>query len=121
MYTISKEFSFEAAHRLPQLPLTHKCSRHHGHSYRVQVVLRSDKLNPYGFVVDYGELSPLKEYIANELDHRDLNRVFQFAPTAENLAKHLFFWCAAHWPQTLKVGVSETANTWAWFEGDLTR
>ena len=28
------EFKFEAAHRLPNVPSDHKCSRLHGHSYR---------------------------------------------------------------------------------------
>ena len=31
---IFKEFTFEAAHRLPYVPDDHKCSRLHGHSYR---------------------------------------------------------------------------------------
>ncbi|MFN6103662.1 MAG: 6-pyruvoyl trahydropterin synthase family protein, partial [Planctomycetaceae bacterium] len=34
---IFKEFTFEAAHRLPHVPDGHKCSRLHGHSFRVIV------------------------------------------------------------------------------------
>ena len=32
-----REFTFEAAHRLTQVPEGHKCARLHGHSYRVQI------------------------------------------------------------------------------------
>src|SRR3990172_7768391 len=34
-----KEITFEAAHRLPNLPEGHKCARLHGHSYRVELVV----------------------------------------------------------------------------------
>jgi 6-pyruvoyltetrahydropterin/6-carboxytetrahydropterin synthase len=33
---IFKVFSIEAAHRLPNLPAGHKCSRLHGHSFRIE-------------------------------------------------------------------------------------
>lgn len=115
MYTISKEFAFEAAHHLPLMPDDHKCKRPHGHSYRVIVELRSPRLNEYGFVVDYGDLAPLKNYIDAELDHRDLNEVLTVPTTAENIAYHLFGLCRKMWPQTIRVGVSETAKTWAWY------
>ena len=36
---ISQAFRFEAAHRLPNVPETHRCRRLHGHSYRVEVQL----------------------------------------------------------------------------------
>ncbi|HEX7340222.1 MAG TPA: 6-carboxytetrahydropterin synthase, partial [Rhodanobacteraceae bacterium] len=34
---ISKQFTFEAAHRLPHVPEGHKCGRLHGHSFVVEV------------------------------------------------------------------------------------
>ena len=34
-----KEFIFEAAHRLPNVPETHRCHRMHGHSYRVELTV----------------------------------------------------------------------------------
>ena len=33
--TIWKEFTIEAAHRLPNVPEGHKCARLHGHSFRI--------------------------------------------------------------------------------------
>lgn len=113
MYTITKEFAFEAAHHLEGLPDTHKCSKPHGHSYVVKVELQAPILNEVGFVVDYGDLAPLKQYIDTYLDHHDLNEVFTFQTSAENLARHLFEWCHERWPFTIAVHVSETAKTWA--------
>lgn len=113
MYTISKQFSFDASHQLTGLPDGHKCTRLHGHTYRVEIILQSETLNEVGFVVDYGDLKPLKDYIDHHLDHRHLNDVFPFQTSAENIAKHLYDFCKQHWPGTVKVRVSETSKTWA--------
>jgi 6-pyruvoyltetrahydropterin/6-carboxytetrahydropterin synthase len=114
MYRITKEFHFSASHQLFGLPDDHQCARLHGHNYIVVVELVSDTLNQHGFVRDYLELAPLKGYIDDELDHRHLNDVLgDDCVTAERLAKHLHDWCAAHWPETAAVKVSETPKTWA--------
>jgi len=115
LYTISKEFSFEAAHYLQDMPDNHPCKRLHGHSYRVRVELAAAQLNAYGFVVDYGDLALLRGYLDTYFDHRCLNDVLQGAPTAEYIANHLYTWAKSHWPQVTRVGVSETQKTWAWF------
>lgn len=87
LYEIAKAFSFDSAHRLTGLPTGHKCARPHGHTYTAIVSLSSDTLDAVGMVLDYGELAPVKTYIDNELDHRDLCEVFPATnPTAENLA-----------------------------------
>ena len=117
MFSITKEFAFEAAHHLPHLPEGHRCRNHHGHGYRVLVELEAYQPDHNGFVVDYGHLDALKHYIDTELDHHDLNQAFDFPTTAENLARHLHAWCKERWPQTVAVSVSETAKTWATYTG----
>lgn len=113
MYKISKEFHFSASHILSGLSDGHPCGRLHGHNYIVKIDLSSAQLNNVGFVVDYGELAPLKKYIDDVLDHRHLNDIFDFQPSAENLAKHLFDWCKERWSSVLCISVSETPKTWA--------
>lgn len=123
MYRIGKRFRFEAAHSLPDLPDGHKCARPHGHSYLVEVTLTTtDALNGPGFVVDFGELAPLGEYLDATFDHRDLNSVLDCVldgpATSENLACHLYRWCCEHLVlpggvRVEKVRVSETASTFA--------
>lgn len=115
MYTISKEFHFSASHQLTHLPDDHQCARLHGHNYIVVIELASDHLNDDGFVRDYGQLKPLKAYLDDNFDHRHLNDVMNVASTAENLARHLYDWCVARWPETTSVKVSETSKTWAEF------
>ena len=95
-HMIRKRFSFEAAHRLAGLPEGHKCGRQHGHSYTVEVMLAATQLSGPGFVADFGDLDPLKEYLAGVFDHQDLNEVLDVEPTSENLARVLFDWCTAN-------------------------
>lgn len=119
-YTIGKEFSFEAAHRLGGLSIDHKCARLHGHSYRVQVVLTAEELTGPGFVTEFGDLAPFAEFLKAALDHRELNEVVPFEPTCEALAAYLAGWIIANLDETVSsrlraVRVSETASTWAEF------
>jgi len=114
MYRISKEFAFSASHRIKGLAEGHPCARLHGHNYVVAVELAGETLDEHGFVRDYHELAPLKAYIDDHLDHRHLNDVLgDDCVTAERLARHLYDWCAARWPETSAVRVSETPKTWA--------
>lgn len=114
MFRISKEFHFSASHQLKGLPDDHPCARLHGHNYIVVVELASETLNQVGFVRDYRELAPLKNYIDDELDHRHLNDILgDDQVTAEHMAKHLYDWCKAKWPETSAVRISETPKTWA--------
>lgn len=113
MFRISKEFHFSASHRLDHLAPDHQCARLHGHNYIVVVELAAPDLNADGFVRDYHELKPLKDYIDGQFDHRHLNDLLDRPSTAENLARHFFDWCRARWPETSAVKVSETPKTWA--------
>lgn len=113
MYTITKQFHFSASHSLDGLRDEHPCARLHGHNYIVEVVLQSETLNEVGFIVDYGDLKPFKQYLDDALDHRHLNDLFEFQTSAENITRYLYEWCKERWPQTVAVRVSETLQTWA--------
>lgn len=77
--TISKTFTFEAAHHLPHHD--GKCKHPHGHSYRVEIILRGpidddEESCKRGMVVDYSDVSAVfKREIHAKLDHQDLNVV----------------------------------------------
>lgn len=121
MYQISKTFSFSASHQLDRLPADHPCARLHGHNYQVEIILKYHGLNFAGFVLDYGELAPLKKHLDQTYDHRHLNDVMDGNPTAENLAKEIYQFCKLQWPQFIyKIRVSETPKTWAeYYEHEL--
>lgn len=118
MYTITKEFHFSAGHKLEGLAEDHPCSRVHGHNYVVKVELSNVVLNNVGFVLDYRKLDNVKQYIDTVLDHQDLNAVFDFNPTAENMAHYFYNYFKNKldiW-QISAVEVSETPKTNARYE-----
>ena len=116
MYRISKEFHFSASHVLHGLAPNHPCSRVHGHNYIVIVELSSEKVNEVGMIVDYRELEPIKTFIDTMLDHRHLNDVLGFNPTAENMAEYLFNLFERDFPQISAISVKETDKTIARYE-----
>ncbi len=116
MYKISKQFAFSASHILGGLPQEHPCSRLHGHNYVITVHLHAEELNEIGFVKDYRALDGIKKYIDDTLDHRHLNDIFSFNPTAENIARYLYDVFKADIPELYAVEVSETPKTTAIYE-----
>jgi len=116
MYTIAKRFIFSASHTLA-VPEGHPCGRVHGHNYTVELILQREVLAGIGFVIDYRDLQPFKEYLDGHFDHRHLNDVVDFEPTAENLARHFYEWGKKQWLEVCAVRVSETEKTWAEYTG----
>lgn len=113
-YTIRKRYTFAASHQLDGLPPDHQCSRLHGHNYVVWLELSADELDHRGFVRDFGELRTFKGYLDNGLDHRHLNEVCDFNPTAELLARHLFEVAVELFGEDVEaVAVEETETSWA--------
>ncbi|WP_327370748.1 6-pyruvoyl trahydropterin synthase family protein [Streptomyces sp. NBC_01217] len=120
-FTIGKKFGFEAGHRLPGLPSEHKCSRQHGHSYEVEVILTAPSLEEPGFVTDFGALAPFKEFLNTELDHHNLHEILPFEPTSERLAQFLAGWFIQNLQPAIPgrlfaVLVRETQSSWARFD-----
>jgi 6-pyruvoyltetrahydropterin/6-carboxytetrahydropterin synthase len=118
MFRVTKEFHFSASHQLAGLPEWHPCSRLHGHNYIVQVVLAAETLNQVGFVVNLKELKPLKDFLDEKLDHRHLNDVLDMQTSAENIARYLYQWAKAKWPEVITVRVSETPKNWAEYSAE---
>lgn len=80
---ISKEYRFEASHVLPKHP--GKCSRLHGHSYKVTLEIEGSIDPETNFVLDFNELDAIMKPVVDFLDHRHLNFFIAY-PSAENLA-----------------------------------
>lgn len=110
MFTISKEFHFSASHQLNGLAEGHPCSRLHGHNYVIRVFLRGN-LNKEGFVQDYNDLKPITDWVDNVLDHRNLNDVFEFQTSVENMSKYIFDKFKPLFPLLFAVEMSETPKT----------
>lgn len=110
MWTVTREFSFEAAHALPHLPEGHKCRKLHGHSYRVRVEACGE-LDARGFVVDYAEIKDAVAPIIARLDHKNLNDLFDFPTTSEHLAAWIYHEARKSLPALSRVVLHETTGT----------
>jgi 6-pyruvoyltetrahydropterin/6-carboxytetrahydropterin synthase len=67
-YTVTKDFTFEAAHRLLK-NYTGKCNNNHGHSWFIRLHIEADELDDKEMVIDFQEMKTLKSWIDDNLDH----------------------------------------------------
>lgn len=115
---ITQAFTFEAAHRLPNVPATHRCHRMHGHSYRVELQLEGPVDPQSGFVIDFFDVERAFGPLLAHLDHHCLNDVDGLEnPTAENIAVWIWDRVKPTLPQIAAVVVFETPNCWAEYQG----
>jgi 6-pyruvoyltetrahydropterin/6-carboxytetrahydropterin synthase len=115
--TIFREFSFEAAHQLPNVPAGHKCARLHGHSFRVSVHVTGPVDPVTGLVMDFAELKAAFAPLHDQLDHRFLNEVAGLQnPTSENLARWVWDRLVDRLPLT-EIVVRETCTSGCSYRG----
>lgn len=108
---IERTFRFEAAHRLPNLPESHKCFRLHGHSFRATVVVGGDVDARLGWIVDFASLDEAWKPLHDLLDHRYLNEVPGLEnPTSEHIARFILERIAVPGATVLRVTVRETCT-----------
>jgi 6-pyruvoyl tetrahydropterin synthase/QueD family protein len=115
---IFKEFTFEAAHRLPHVPEGHKCGRLHGHSFRVALHIAGPVEPESGWLMDFAEV---KEHFAPHyarLDHHYLNEIEGLEnPTSENIARWIWDHLKPTLPQLSLVVIQETCTSGAIYRG----
>ncbi len=116
---IYKTFTIEAAHRLPNLPDDHKCSRLHGHSFTIEVHVSGDVDETMGWVMDFADISGVIKPIFERLDHRYLNEIEGLEnPTSENLAKWLWYNIKPKLPLLSSIVMKETCTSGCVYTGN---
>jgi 6-pyruvoyltetrahydropterin/6-carboxytetrahydropterin synthase len=116
---IYKEFRFEAAHLLPNVPPDHKCARLHGHSFRVVLHVEGPVGDDSGWVQDFADLSAAWQPLHAVLDHYYLNEVPGLEnPTSENLARFVWARIKPTLPMLSKVVVKETCTSGCVYRGE---
>lgn len=115
---IFKEFTFEAAHRLPNTPEGHKCARLHGHSFRVGLFIEGP-LDPHrGWVLDFAEVKAVFKPLLDQLDHFYLNDIEGLEnPTSENIARWIWKRLKPELPGLSRVELRETCTAGCVYRG----
>ena len=121
MYELIVQTWFSAAHRLREYQ--GNCENLHGHNWKLDVRLRSDRLDSLGMVADFREIKRLVRGVVDRLDHQYLNDVPPFTgvnPTTENVARFVYDELAKTLPGGLtlaSVTAWESQNCGATYSG----
>lgn len=111
---IRKRFRFEAAHALPYHQ--GKCARLHGHSYRLDVAVRSDLQSDgpqRGMVEDFDVLAAVvTRAVIDQLDHNSLNELIE-NPTCEVILEWIWRRLKPELPILDELVLWETASSCA--------
>lgn len=110
MYYVTKRLELSGAHSL-SLSYRSKCENLHGHNWIVKVSCRSKELNRDGMVVDF---THIKQKIQDKLDHKNFNDIFDFNPTAENIAR----WICENIENCYRVEIQESEGNIAAYQID---
>lgn len=119
---VFKTFTFEAAHRLPHVPDGHKCSRLHGHSFRVEIHVSGEPGEKSGWVMDFAEIKSAFDPVRERLDHRYLNDIDGLEnPTSENIARYIWDLLAPGLPGLSQLVIHETCSAGCIYRGESNR
>jgi 6-pyruvoyltetrahydropterin/6-carboxytetrahydropterin synthase len=115
---LRKTFQFEAAHRLPRLPESHKSHRLHGHSFQAEMVVAGECDPALEWLVDYADLSEAFRPLWEQLDHHYLNEIPGLEnPTSENIALWIWERLKPRLPLLTEVVVAETCTARCVYRG----
>ena len=115
---IFREFTFEAAHRLPNVPAGHKCARLHGHSFAITVHVAGPLDARLGWVIDFADVKEAWRPLHEALDHRYLNDIEGLDnPTSEHVARWIWERLAPRLPGLSGITVKETCTSGCVYRG----
>ncbi|MDD5120617.1 MAG: 6-carboxytetrahydropterin synthase QueD [Candidatus Omnitrophica bacterium] len=117
MYSLRVEGAFSSAHNLRGYK--GKCEELHGHNWRVQINIKSDRLDKIGMVLDFKLLKNKLSACLEQMDHKYLNKLPYFKkvnPTSENIAAYIYKKLIVQIPLLKSVTVWENNTSCATYE-----
>ncbi len=116
---IYKEFAFDSAHFLPNVPDEHKCKNIHGHTYHLRVYVQGKPDEQLGWIIDFKELKDFIMPLIDQLDHSLLNNIKGLEnPTAENITRWFWQQLKPQLPSLTRVELKETPTTGVIYSGE---
>jgi 6-pyruvoyltetrahydropterin/6-carboxytetrahydropterin synthase len=113
-----RRFHFQSAHRLPHVPLGHKCGDMHGHGFEAVIHANQD-LGSQALSIDYDHLDVLWAPLHAQLNYRCLNDINGLDnPTSELIAAWIWNRLKPVLPELSWVTVFETGTCGANFDGE---
>lgn len=115
---IYKQFTFDSAHLLPNVPEQHKCRRLHGHTYHLTIYVEGEVLANQGWVVDFSDLKEKVKPVIDLVDHAYLNDIDGLGnPTAELFSVWLWGKIKPLLPELKRLELKETPTSGVIYEG----
>jgi len=115
---IFKQFTFDSAHFLPNVPIGHKCREIHGHTYRLVVYIEGDLDKHLGWVMDFAELKRVIDPVVKSIDHKLLNNIEGLEnPTCERIAVWIWDQIKPGIPLLARLELHETPTSGAVYCG----
>jgi 6-pyruvoyltetrahydropterin/6-carboxytetrahydropterin synthase len=113
---LEREFHYDSAHYLPNVPEGHKCGRMHGHTYRLIVTIAGRVDEHTGWMLDFSDIDQAVKPLVDRLDHHVINDVLP-NPTVE--LQLIWFWdqLAGKIP-LLRLRIFEGLKNSGTYEGD---
>jgi 6-pyruvoyltetrahydropterin/6-carboxytetrahydropterin synthase len=115
---IFKQFTFDSAHFLPNVPDGHKCKEIHGHTYRLTVYVEGELEKKLEWVMDFAEMKNVIDPVVKSIDHKLLNNISGLEnPTCEIIAVWLWNKIKPEVPLLTRIELHETPTSGAVYEG----
>jgi 6-pyruvoyltetrahydropterin/6-carboxytetrahydropterin synthase len=99
-YIVIQSFKFDASHNLEKEDFSYlhhnslvglmKCFRNHGHTYSLDVEWEGFPTDQEPMIYPFGELKDYTQTLVRCCDHSNLNEVFDFPTTLENVGNWFF-------------------------------
>lgn len=86
---VFKTFRLYCAHSITAFGPDHKCSKKHGHTYRVRVEAHQAVDSDTLIAIPFEKIEQAWREVGEPLDHTDLNEKFGHNPTTEVVAMYL--------------------------------